>query len=107
MAKFLFVFLLIGSITKAPYTRLRYLNDRGSNIYLNGQLIPPSLEAHRTEAKFIPFLFDEGYEFRPPVAAPVKKGWHTVLVTLPVGSLKRQDWQNPVKWMSTLLPLCK
>lgn len=81
-------------------------DDRGSTLYLNAQLIvPPKWKrAGQKGNPEIPLL-DEGYEYREPVAAPVKKGWNTVLVKLPVGSFKSKDWQNPVKWMFTFIPV--
>ncbi|TPE43906.1 family 20 glycosylhydrolase [Pontibacter mangrovi] len=80
-------------------------DDRGSAVYLNGQLIaPPRWKRPGQKGNSEVPLLDEGYEFRAPVAAPVKKGWNTVLVKLPVGSFKGKDWQNPLKWMFTFVP---
>jgi len=50
-------------------------------------------------------LVDEGYEYRAPTAIFLHKGWNTVLIKAPVGSFKGNDWQNPVKWMFTFVPL--
>ena len=50
-------------------------------------------------------LIDEGYEFREPTMIPLKKGWNTVNIKLPVGSFKGLNWQNPVKWMFTFVPV--
>jgi hexosaminidase len=33
------------------------------------------------------------------------KGWNNVLIKAPVGSFKGNDWQNPVKWMFTFVPV--
>ncbi|WP_276496677.1 family 20 glycosylhydrolase [Pontibacter litorisediminis] len=81
-------------------------DDRGSSVFLNGQLIaPPKWKRPGQKGNAEIPLLDEGYEFRAPVAAPVKKGWNTVLVKLPVGNFKGKDWQNPLKWMFTFVPL--
>ncbi|OKL40565.1 beta-N-acetylhexosaminidase [Pontibacter flavimaris] len=81
-------------------------DDRGSVLFLNGKLVTPPMwkRAGQKGNAEIPLL-DEGYSYREPVALPVKKGWNTVLVKLPVGSLKGKDWQNPVKWMFTFVPV--
>ncbi|PVY43730.1 family 20 glycosylhydrolase [Pontibacter virosus] len=81
-------------------------DDRGSAVYLNGQLVAPPKwkRAGQKGNSEIPLL-DEGYEYRTPVAMPVRKGWNTVLVKLPVGSFKGKDWQNPTKWMFTFVPI--
>jgi len=48
-------------------------------------------------------LTDEGYEYRPPTKIYFKKGWNTVLIKAPVGRFTAKDWQNPVKWMFTMV----
>ncbi|MCJ8165697.1 family 20 glycosylhydrolase [Pontibacter sp. E15-1] len=81
-------------------------DNRGSAVFLNGQLVsPPRWKRPGQKGNAEIPLLDEGYEFRAPVDAPVKKGWNTVLVKLPVGSFKGKDWQNPLKWMFTFVPL--
>jgi hypothetical protein len=52
-------------------------------------------------------LSDEGYEYRAPTKVHFKKGWNTVLIKLPVKSFRGRDWQNPVKWMFTAIPVHK
>ncbi|MGV3504924.1 MAG: family 20 glycosylhydrolase [Adhaeribacter sp.] len=81
-------------------------DDRGSALFMNGRLIsPPSWkQAGQKGDSEIPLL-DEGYEYREPTAARVQKGWNTILVKLPVKSFKGSDWQNPVKWMFTVVSL--
>ncbi|PRY01037.1 N-acetyl-beta-hexosaminidase [Pontibacter ummariensis] len=81
-------------------------DNKGSAVYLNGEAIAPPAwkRAGQQGNPEIP-LIDEGYEYRVPIAAPVKKGWNTVLVKLPVASFKGRDWHNPVKWMFTFIPL--
>ncbi len=49
-------------------------------------------------------LIDEGYEYREPAKILLKKGWNAILVKAPVGTFKGKDWQNPVKWMFTVVP---
>jgi hypothetical protein len=49
-------------------------------------------------------LVDEGYAYRKPAKIYFNKGWNTVLIKAPVGSFKGSDWQNPVKWMFTMMP---
>ncbi|GAA4441590.1 hypothetical protein GCM10023188_40290 [Pontibacter saemangeumensis] len=81
-------------------------DNKGSAIYLNGEAIAPPVwkRAGQQGNPEIP-LVDESYEFRAPLTAPVKKGWNTVLVKLPIGSFKGRDWHNPVKWMFTFVPV--
>jgi hexosaminidase len=43
-------------------------------------------------------------QYRKPIFIPLRKGWITVLVKLPVGSFTGKDWNDPVKWMFTFLP---
>jgi hypothetical protein len=50
-------------------------------------------------------LVDEGYSYRSPSIVLLEKGWNTVVVKLPVGKLNGKDWQNPLKWMFTCLPI--
>ena len=81
-------------------------DNRGSAVFLNGQLLPPpqwKRPGQKGDSE-IP-LVDEGYEYRLPTAARVRKGWNTILVKLPVKTFKGTDWQNPVKWMFTVAPL--
>ena len=81
-------------------------DNRGSAVFLNGQLLPPpqwKRPGQKGDSE-IP-LVDEGYEYRLPTAARVRKGWNTILVKLPVKTFKGTDWQNPLKWMFTVVPL--
>lgn len=50
-------------------------------------------------------LTDEGYEYRMPTQVYFHKGWNTVLLKMPVAKFRGKDWQNPVKWMFTFVPL--
>lgn len=81
-------------------------DNKGSAVWVNGELISPPVWK-RPEQKGnseIP-LIDEGYEYRTPTKIQLQKGFNTVLLKIPVGSLKGKDSQNPVKWMFTFAPL--
>lgn len=96
-----------NNLSRSPATDspdLGTWNNLKSVIWLNGELINPPHWQHAGQKGHseIP-LIDEGYEYRKPAVIPLKKGWNTVLVKLPVGSFKGTDWQNPVKWMFTFV----
>ncbi|QNF32282.1 family 20 glycosylhydrolase [Adhaeribacter swui] len=81
-------------------------DNRGSAVFLNNQLLtPPQWQRAGQKGNGEAPLLDEGYEYRAPITAPVHKGWNKILVKLPVKSFKGSDWQNPVKWMFTVVPL--
>ncbi|WP_242921187.1 family 20 glycosylhydrolase [Pontibacter liquoris] len=81
-------------------------DDRGSAVYLNGQVIaPPRWKRAGQKGNAEIALTDEGYSYRAPTPARLRKGWNTVVVKLPVGSFKGKDWQNPTKWMFTFVPV--
>ena len=83
-------------------------DNRKSEIWLNGNLIaPPQWKNAGKKGDSETPLVDEGYEYRPPVKVYFKKGWNTILIKLPVKSFKGKDWQNPVKWMFTAVPVHK
>ncbi len=81
-------------------------DDKGSTIWVNGIVIKPPhwLRAGQKGNSEIP-LIDEGYEYRNPTSIFLKKGWNDILIKAPVGSFKGKDWQNPVKWEFTFVPL--
>ncbi|GEO04343.1 hypothetical protein AAE02nite_20070 [Adhaeribacter aerolatus] len=81
-------------------------DNRGSAVFLNGKPMPPPVWKRPGQKgnSEIPLL-DEGYEFREPTIGNVRQGWNTILVKLPVKSFKGTDWQNPVKWIFTVVPL--
>jgi hypothetical protein len=81
-------------------------DDRGSTVRVNGQLIAPPIwkQAGIVGASEIPMI-DEGYSFREPTIISLKKGWNEVVIKAPVASFKGKDWQNPVKWMFTFVPV--
>lgn len=81
-------------------------DDKGSQVWVNGQLIAPPKWKHAGQKgnPEIPLL-DEGYSYRPATEIYLNKGWNTVLLKLPVTSFRGKDWQNPVKWMFTFVEL--
>lgn len=98
-----------NNISRSPATDSPPANgwdDKGSAVWVNGNLIAPPkwLRAGQKGNSEIPLL-DEGYEYRSPTKIFFKKGWNTILIKAPVGSFKGKDWQNPVKWEFTFVPL--
>ncbi len=91
-------------ITRAP-DRGQW-DERRSAIWFNGTLVPAP--EWKRSGKLISLetpLVDEDYYYRTPTRLYFKKGWNEVLIKAPVGSFKGTDWQNPVKWMFSFLPL--
>lgn len=83
-------------------------DKRKSEIWLNGNVIaPPQWKNSGKKGDSETPLIDEGYEYRAPTKVHFKKGWNTILIKLPVKSFKGKDWQNPVKWMFTAVPVHK
>jgi hypothetical protein len=81
-------------------------NDLQSKVWVNGNVIPPPVWKHGGQKgnSEIP-LVDEGYSYREPTKILLHKGWNDVLIKAPVGTFKGKDWQNPVKWQFTFLPV--
>ncbi|HMP32087.1 MAG TPA: hypothetical protein PKD85_20950, partial [Saprospiraceae bacterium] len=81
-------------------------DSKGSKIWCNHQeILPPKwLRPDQKGHLEIP-LMDEGYEFRTPTLIPLMKGWNTITIKVPIKSFVAKDWNNPVKWMFTFLPL--
>lgn len=79
-------------------------DDRGSTVWVNGiQITAPDWKrAGQKSAPEIP-LTDEGYEYRDPAKIYFNKGWNIILVKSPVITFNGKDWQNPVKWMFTMV----
>ena len=79
-------------------------DDKGSSVWVNGEKVAAPVWKHAGQKgdPEIP-LTDEGYEYRDPVNIYLRKGWNNILIKSPVGSFKGKDWQNPVKWMFTML----
>jgi len=83
-------------------------DNRKSEIWLNGNVIaPPQWKNAGKKGDSETPLVDEGYEYRVPTKVHFKKGWNTILIKLPVKTFKGKDWQNPVKWMFTAVPVHK
>ena len=79
-------------------------NTLSSKLFVNGQEIaPPEWARPGAKGELEQPLIDEGYEYRKPTIVPMKKGWNRILVKLPVGSFKANGWNNPVKWMFTVV----
>jgi hexosaminidase len=84
----------------------RQWDNKGSSLMVNGRLIDPPIWKHAAQEGNLEIpLVDEGYEFREPTKIYLKKGWNSVLIKAPVGSFKGINWNNPVKWMFTFVPL--
>ena len=81
-------------------------NDLQSKVWLNGNLVAPPVwkRGGQKGNSEIP-LSDEGYSYRQPAKLILHKGWNNVLIKAPVGTFKGKDWQNPVKWEFTFLPI--
>jgi hexosaminidase len=98
-----------NNLSRSPATDsppLGAWDHKGSAVWVNGKMIAPP-DWRRPSQKGHPEipLTNEGYEYREPVKLQMQKGWNTVLIKAPVGSFKGKDWQNPVKWMFTFVPV--
>lgn len=98
-----------NNISRSPATDSPPLNGwdgKNSTIWINGEIVAPPdwLRAGQKGNSEIP-LADEGYEYRSPAKIFFKKGWNEILIKAPIGSFKGKDWQNPVKWMFTFVPV--
>lgn len=96
-----------NNISRSPATDSPPLDgwdSKCSAIWVNGKMVrsPDWLRAGQKGNSEIP-LIDEGYEYRSPTKVYLNKGWNDVLIKAPVGSLKGEGWQNPVKWMFTFV----
>jgi hexosaminidase len=79
-------------------------DNKSSAVWLNGNLVEPPIWKRPGQKgnSEIP-LIDEGYEYRTPTKLLLQKGWNSILIKAPIGSFNSNDWQNPVKWMFTLV----
>jgi hypothetical protein len=81
-------------------------DNRGTEIRVNGAVISAPDWTHAGSKPDLESpLTDEGYEYREPTRVALHKGANPVWIKLPVGSFKAVDWNDPVKWMFTFLPL--
>ncbi len=98
-----------NNLSRSPATDAPPKNawgNKGSAVWVNGKLIPPPDWKRGGQKGHVEIpLTDEGYEYRAPTNIQLQKGWNTVLVKAPVGSFKGKDWQNPVKWEFTFVPV--
>lgn len=91
-------------ITRTP--DLGQWDERSSVLWFNGDLVPaPEWKRSGKTISLETPLEDEDYYYRTPTRLYFKKGWNEVLIKAPVGSFKGSDWQNPVKWMFSFLPV--
>lgn len=81
-------------------------DNKASSVWVNGKLVSPPhwIRGGEKGNSEMP-LMDEGYEYRQPTKILLQQGWNTVLVKCPVSIFKGKDWQNPVKWMFTFVPV--
>lgn len=84
-------------------------DNRNSRIWLNGKEIEPPLwqKPGRHPKTLEEPLLDEGYEYREPTQAVLHRGWNRILIKAPVASFHGTDWQSPVKWMFSCMPVQK
>ena len=77
-----------------------------SKVWVNGKLVqPPVWERAGQKGNLEIPLIDEGYSYREPTKILLQKGWNEVLIKAPIGRFKGKNWQNPVKWEFTFLPI--
>lgn len=81
-----------------------------SKIWINDNLVAPPVWKFpgRPSGKLEEPLVDEMYYMRPPHKITVKKGWNTIFLKLPVDQFDPlKDWQEPPKFMFTVIPVTK
>lgn len=77
-----------------------------SKVWVNGTIIEPPIWVRGGQKGGLEIpLVDEGYEYRPPTKIHLKKGWNDILIKAPIGKFKGKNWNNPVKWMFTFVPV--
>ena len=81
-------------------------DSKGSEAWVNREIVePPQWKHAGAQGDSEVPLVDEGYEYRTPTKIFLNKGWNTVLLKCPITSFRGKDWQNPVKWEFTFLPV--
>lgn len=81
-------------------------DNKNSAVWVNGKIISsPVWKRGGQKGQLEIPLVDEGYEYRAPTKISLNKGWNTVVIKAPVGSFIGNDWQNPVKWEYTFVPV--
>jgi hypothetical protein len=100
-------FYNISRSNNSPTPEAGKWDNRNSRIWLNGKEIMPPLwsRAGRINTGMEEPPIDEGYEYRPPTLVWLKKGWNNLLLKVPVASFKSSNWQTPVKWMFSCIPV--
>jgi len=97
-------FYNISRYTTTASPDLDIWDDRSSAVWINDKIITPPVWSRAGENGDLERpLTDEGYEYRSPTKVPLRKGWNTLRVKLPVGSFQSPKNQSPVKWMFTAL----
>ncbi len=83
-------------------------NEHQATVMVNGAIVPPPVwkRAGQKGNAEIP-LIDEGYEYREPTLIELKKGWNEVRIKIPIGKLSGTNWQNPAKYMFTIVPVVR
>ncbi|MBS1491760.1 MAG: family 20 glycosylhydrolase [Bacteroidetes bacterium] len=98
-----------NNLSRSPATDSPPANawdNKQSALWVNRKLIlPPSWKRAGQKGNSEIPLIDEGYEYRSPSKIQLNKGWNTVVVKLPIAKFKGINWQNPVKWMFTFVPV--
>lgn len=81
-------------------------DNKASKLWVNGQIIqPPKWKQPGLVGRLEKPLLDEGYSFREPTLIAVKKGWNNVFIKIPAPTFAGENWQNPMKWMFSFMPL--
>ncbi len=81
-------------------------DNRNSKIWINNkEILPPLWKRAGRKSTLEDPLTDESYEYREPTYIQLKKGWNTILIKAPVATFHSNDWQSPVKWMFTAIPV--
>lgn len=100
-------FYNISRSNNSPTPEAGKWDNRNSRIWLNGKEITPPVwsRAGRINTGMEEPLIDEGYEYRSPTLVWLTKGWNNVLLKVPVASFQSSNWQTPVKWMFSCIPV--
>lgn len=100
-------FYNISRSNHTPHPEKGQWDNRHSKIWVNNLEIAPPIWHYpgNTNAGLEVPLTDEGYEYRNPATVLLNKGWNTVFIKAPVASFKSNDWQSPVKWMFSCMPV--
>ncbi|WP_193372314.1 family 20 glycosylhydrolase [Pedobacter arcticus] len=79
-------------------------DNHQSKVWLNGELVEPPQWLHGGQKGNLEVpIANEGYEYRAPTFLQLKKGWNTFKVKAPIGRFAGRNWNNPEKWMFTIV----